>query len=157
MTRRKSPPPPRARSTAAYALAIAAAVLAADAHEPSRVVAARIGISPQRVRAIRLAAGQRRARGGPRGPATIHSVAGRELLAELVADARAAQVDPAEYLTDARHQRGVTDRIVAVLADAHDRGVMSERERLVWCEAIGPVDPGTVGRLRATLWGTGEA
>ena len=135
----------------ARTLEIASAALSSDL--PDSEIAAQYGVSRERVRAIRRAAGDgARATGRRRSDAvTPASARGRALLAQLVADAAEARVGPEEYLHDARNQRGATDRIVELLSDAHHAGALTELERDVWRIAIGPVDSATTEATRRVV------
>jgi hypothetical protein len=56
-----------------------------------------------------------------------------------------------EYLRDAERQRDACERIVELLADAHDRDQLTAREREVWRIAIGPIDTETADAVRAVV------
>lgn len=134
----------------ARTLEIASAALSSDL--PDAELAARYGLSAERIAAIRRAAGAPRRQGRRKsdaiGPGTSR---GRELLAQLVADAAEAKIGPEEYLRNARNLHGATDQIIELLSDAYHAGALTEREREVWRIAIGPVDSGVAEVTRRVV------
>lgn len=80
------------------------ALLSSDA--PASAVAAALGVSEQRVRALRAALGDRRRAGRPPGRAiTGGSARGRALLARLTAIGERRGVEPEALLDEIEHTR----------------------------------------------------